>query len=267
MASSADERLTGERPIEGHTPDSLLALHDAGYREVIARVGDGVVLDIGCGVGAETIRLGGPDRFVVGVDYHPATAIAAQREWGPQGLRFAGMDGGRLAVRDHSVDHVCSSHIIEHFTAPETHVAEIARTLRPGGAAYFLTPNRTADFENPFHVYLFNASELESMLRLFFHEVEIVGLDASEAVKSDFAARRRSGERLLKLDAFDIRHKLPRSWYIWAYTRALPVVYRLVAGDQSGGHSGITADDFFVSDQVDDTTPVLLATARSPRID
>ena len=30
-------RLTGERPIEGKTPDSLLALHAAGYREVVAR--------------------------------------------------------------------------------------------------------------------------------------------------------------------------------------------------------------------------------------
>ena len=267
MAPRSDERLTGERPIEGHTPDSLIALHDAGYREVIARVGDGVILDIGCGVGAETVRLAGADRFVVGVDYHAATAIAAQREWGPQGLRFVGMDGGRLAIRNHSVDYVCSSHIIEHFTAPETHVAEIARALRPTGAAYFLTPNRTADFENPFHVYLFNAPELESMLRLFFNDVEVVGLDATDAVKADFGSRRRSGERLLKLDVFDIRHKMPRSWYIWAYTRALPVAYRFVAKEQSGGQSGITADDFFVSNQIGEETPVLMATARSPRID
>ena len=27
-------KLTGERPMEGATPDSLLAFHDAGYREV-----------------------------------------------------------------------------------------------------------------------------------------------------------------------------------------------------------------------------------------
>ena len=34
-------RLTGERPMAGATPDSLLALHDAGYREVAARLGAG----------------------------------------------------------------------------------------------------------------------------------------------------------------------------------------------------------------------------------
>ena len=47
-------KLTGERPMQGATPDSLLAFHDAGYREVVARLGPGVVVDIGCGVGDET---------------------------------------------------------------------------------------------------------------------------------------------------------------------------------------------------------------------
>ena len=55
--------LTGERPVQGATPDSLLALHDAGYREVIARLGRGTVLDIGCGVGDETGRLCAPGRW------------------------------------------------------------------------------------------------------------------------------------------------------------------------------------------------------------
>ena len=52
-------KLTGERPMEGATPDSLLALHDAGYREVVARLGPGVVVDVGCGVGDETVATRG----------------------------------------------------------------------------------------------------------------------------------------------------------------------------------------------------------------
>src|SRR5262249_54875911 len=39
-------KLTGERPMQGATPDSLLAFHDAGYREVVARLGTGVVVDV-----------------------------------------------------------------------------------------------------------------------------------------------------------------------------------------------------------------------------
>ena len=47
-------KLTGERPIEGKTPSGLLALHAAGYREVVNRLGDGRLLDLGCGLGDGT---------------------------------------------------------------------------------------------------------------------------------------------------------------------------------------------------------------------
>jgi len=39
-------KLTGERPMEGSTPDSLLALHDAGYREVLARLAHEQVVEL-----------------------------------------------------------------------------------------------------------------------------------------------------------------------------------------------------------------------------
>ena len=49
------------------------------------------------------------------------------------------------------------------------------------------------------------------------------------------------------------------------YTRVLPLAYRLIARGDSGGMTGITADDFFVTDQLDRTTMVLFATASRPR--
>jgi SAM-dependent methyltransferase len=185
-------RLTGERPMQGSTPDSLLAFHDAGYREVRARLDTGLVLDVGCGVGDETERLGGPGRSVVGVDYDAETAVLAGKHLGHEALRFAAMDGKRLGFRDGAFDSVCSSHIIEHFTDPEAHVAEVARVLAPGGTAFVITPNRPADFENPFHVYLFESAELGSLLRVFFDDVEVLGLEGDDALKADFAVRPRS---------------------------------------------------------------------------
>jgi SAM-dependent methyltransferase len=259
-------RLTGERPMAGETPDSLLAFHDAGYREVRARLTAGTVLDVGCGVGEQTGRLAAPERFVIGVDYDPQTAVDANRTYGPVGLHFGAMDGARIGVRDHSIDAVCSSHIIEHFVAPEEHVAELARVTTHAGTAFIITPNRPADFENPFHVSLFEAAELASLLRLFFADVTVHGLEGSPELHADFAQRRASGERLLRLDPFDLRHRVPRSWYVWSYERVLPVVYRMLGSERTGVGSGLDDSHFFLTDEVTATTPGLFAIARSPRV-
>jgi len=263
-------KLTGERPMQGATPDSLLALHDAGYREVVARLGPGLVLDVGCGVGDETARLDAPDRIVVGVDYSAPTAREAAAEWGPgatrgKQVRFAAMDGARLGLQDGVIDWACSSHIIEHFTNPALHVAELARVLAPDGTAFVITPNAPADFENPFHVYLFEPSHLRSLLSLFFSEVEVLGLEGDEALHADFAARRASGERLLKLDVLRLRRRLPRRVYVWAYERLLPVVYRALGNKHTGIGSGLDASHLFLADIIDTSTPVLFAIARGPR--
>jgi SAM-dependent methyltransferase len=262
--------LTGERPMEGSTPDSLLALHDAGYREVRLRLGPGRVLDVGCGVGSETVQLDAGDRRVTGIDYHAETAVLAGKTFGPGGengteIQFAAMDGARLGFETGSFDWVCSSHIIEHFTGPEQHVAELARVSRDDGTTFVITPNRPADFENPFHVYLFEAEELASMLRLFFAEVEVLGLEGDAELKADFAARRTTGEKILKLDVLNLRQRMPRRWYVWSYERVLPVVYKILGSKKSGVGSGLDHTHFTMSDDIVPTTPVLFAIARKPR--
>jgi len=250
--------------MHGATPDSLLALHDAGYREVIARVGSGVVLDIGCGVGAETSRLVAPNRFVVGADYHSDTVRLAAHASLP-GLEFVASDGAVLGLRDGSIDYAVSSHIIEHFVNPALHVIELARVLRPDGTAFVITPNAPADFENPFHVYLFEPEHLVSLLALFFEDVSCYGLEGDDILKADFASRRASGERLLRLDPLDLRHRMPRRAYVWAYEHVLPLTYRFL-GRTGGIGSGIDESHLFVRESVHADTPVLFAVARRPRI-
>jgi SAM-dependent methyltransferase len=258
-------KLTGERPIEGQTPDSLLALHAAGYREVAERIGSGRFLDVGCGLGDGTAGFLGDGRDVVGIDYDPATAAAASRQWGGRGLRTGCMDGSRLAFRTGSFDWVCSSHLIEHFTDPTGHVQEISRVLAPGGAAFFITPNAPADFENPYHVYLFEPDDLRQMLGRHFDDVEVYGLDGTEEVKADFERRRRTARRLLALDVFDLRHKLPRSWFVALHAGARRVAYRVMGKRWAGGATGIDAGAFSLTDHMDESTLVLFAVARAPR--
>ncbi len=265
MVTSTKGRLTGERPQQGVTPDSLLALHEAGYRAVLDRIGEGRILDVGCGQGFESARFLGPDREVVGVDYSAEAAATATARYGAEGLRVAQMDALDLGFVAAGFDGACSSHLIEHFTGPEPHVAELARVLKDDGVACVLTPNKPADFENPFHLHLFEREELRSMLERHFSDVWLGGVDAAPHVKADFTARRVKANKLLRLDAFDVRHRIPHAWYVWAYTRLLPVAYKLVAREDTGGATGITADDWFVTEDLDDTTLVLFAVVRGPR--
>jgi SAM-dependent methyltransferase len=264
-ARPTNKRLTGERPMQGVTPDSLLALHAAGYRSVIERLGDGSMLDVGCGQGFESVRFVSEGRPVFGADYSADAVEFAKQRWSTAGLRVAQMNALALGYATASFRWACSSHLIEHFDDPEGHVRELSRVLADDGTVFFLTPNAPADFENPFHIHLFEPPELRHLLERHFHNVQIQGLDAVPHVKADFTARRDKANKVLKLDFLDLRHKIPREWYIATYTRVLPVAYRLIARGDAGGVTGITGDDFFVTDELDATTMVLFATASRPR--
>jgi len=264
VASSTKTRLTGERPQQGVTPDSLLALHEAGYRAVLDRIGEGRILDVGCGQGFESARFLDGRREVMGVDYAAEAVATAASRYGPEGLHVAQMDALGLGFLPGSFDGACSSHLIEHFTDPEPHVAELARVVKDDGLVCVLTPNKPADFENPFHLHLFDRAELRGMLERHFGDVWLGGVDAVPKVKADFEARRIKAAKLLRLDVFDVRHRMPYRWYVWLYTHLLPLAYKLVARNDTGGITGITADDWFVTDDPDDTTLVLLAVARKP---
>jgi SAM-dependent methyltransferase len=259
-------RLTGERPVPGATPDSLLALHAAGYREVASRLGRGLVLDAGCGLGFESVELSGPGRTVVGVDRDTGAASSAGATFGHLGLRAACTDAARMGLRTGSFDFACSSHLVEHFDTPGRHVAEIARVLKPTGTAFFLTPNAPWDYENPFHLVLFRPRELSDLLREHFSEVWVGALDATARVKEDFASRRAKAAKVLGYaDPLDLRHKVPRSWWVAVYSRALPLSYRVLAKADAGGETGISADDYFVTEEAGDDTPVLFAIASAPK--
>ncbi len=262
---SQKPKLTGERPTPGSTPDSLLALHAAGYREINGCLGEGLVLEAGCGLGFESANLAVDGRRVVGIDYDKHSVAQANANFEELGFVGAAMDASNVSFLSGSFDYVTSSHLIEHFRNPGKHVAEMARVLKASGTAVFVTPNAPADFENPFHVTSFEKNSLKGLLGQYFGQVWVGGLDGLESVKSDFKSRRVRANKLLALDALGLRKRIPRSWYVGAYTRILPLAYRLVASGDSGGSTGITESDFVLKDSVDTTTLVLFAIAREPR--
>ena len=125
-----------------------------------------------------------------------------------------------------------------------------------------LTPNKPADFENPFHLHLFERDELRAMLERHFDDVWLGGVDAAPHVKADLAARRVKANKLLRLDV--LRPAAPHSarrGTSGPTPGCCRVAYKLIAREDSGGATGITADDWFVTDELDDTTLVLFAVA------
>lgn len=264
------QQLTGERPIDGKTPQGILALHDAGYRAVAAVAQPGRFLDVGCGLGDYAATFATPTRAVYGIDYDALTALQAH-EVHPA-LTTACSDGAVLPWRDGVFDTVCSSHLIEHFVDPEPHVAELARVCADDGVVCILTPNAPADFENPYHLYLFDPADLQRMLERHFTDVTVTGLDGDDELKAEFEQRRRFGRAVLKADVLDLRHRLPRGAYVQMHALARRIAYPLVRlkqrFDRTQGAvvpAEVTADNFHLTDEIDPSTLVLFAIARKPR--
>ena len=159
---------------------------------------------------------------------------------------------------------MCSSHLIEHFVEPEYHVREVARVLAPGGSAFFITPNKPADFENPYHVYLFDPDDLRAMLGRHFAVGRAVGPRRHPAGEGRLREARAMAGKLLKLDPLGLRHKLPRGGYVWMHATGRRVAYRFTDTEQGGGQSGITDDEFFLTEDIDPSTLVLFAECSDP---
>jgi ubiquinone/menaquinone biosynthesis C-methylase UbiE len=95
------------------------------------------ILDVGCGPGfycAEISRAVGPDGTVVGLDASPAMLELARRRCAElDNVELARADATSLPVDDASVDAAVSVQVLEYVGDVATALAELHRTVRPGG--------------------------------------------------------------------------------------------------------------------------------------
>ena len=97
----------------------------------------GVVVDVGCGLGADLARLADAGMRPIGIDRSAAFLAAAAG----RGLPIAQADAGTLPIRGASVDGVRIERTLEHVVNPGAVLDEVARVLRPGGWVWILEPN------------------------------------------------------------------------------------------------------------------------------
>lgn len=104
---------------------------------VLGDLSGGRVLDVATGAGGFVRFLidGLRDyREIVGVDVNPERGERFAAAFGERpDIRFAEMDAYRLDFPDGSLDTVCISNSLHHFSDPAPVLAEMLRVLRPGG--------------------------------------------------------------------------------------------------------------------------------------
>lgn len=135
----------------------LDATRFSGWVRVMAphrRVEGSRVLVSGCGSGGSMVAwwAGGAEQ-VLGLEVDRAlTDLATLRVDGMANLQAEMYDGKRIPADDGSIDIIESVDVLEHVPWPETYIAELARVLRPGGAALLVTPNRMWPIEQHVNV-------------------------------------------------------------------------------------------------------------------
>ena len=133
----------------------------APFRWNLRRLGLGLTLDVGCGVGRNLAHLAGQ---AVGVDHNPR-AVAEARRRGFEAYTEEELRESARA-RPESFDALLFSHVLEHMSHAEAVelVSGYSELLRPAGRVVFVTPQEAGFRSDPTHVELFDFEALEGLL-------------------------------------------------------------------------------------------------------
>jgi len=133
------------------------------------------VLDLGCGMGANTfavVRAGASEVIGVDLDVEKVRcAAAAAGEAGEGRARFAAQSGAALAFDAGRFDVVLLLDVIEHLPDPAAVLAECARVLRTGGRLLVTFP----PYRSPWGAHLFTHVPVP-WAQLLFRDAEILDL-------------------------------------------------------------------------------------------
>ena len=177
----------------------------------VSQLLSGNVLEIGCGTGRGVGVLADAVSDYTGVDKNTELMESLSKTY----PKFKFIDMFLPPLKDlpsNHFDYVVTFQVIEHIPNDRLFLQEIYRMLKPGGKAIISTPNITHTLSrNPWHEREYKPQELIDLAAGIFDKVEAKGIGGNEKVWAYHEANRKSVQKIMRFDIFDLQHKLPAS--------------------------------------------------------
>ena len=171
-------KFTGERVIEGITPERIWLDHINRYRFAAKFAYKKDVLDISCGsgYGSKILKESGATS-VIGIDISKETVDYAKRRYKIDGLHFINGNILNIQYPDNYFDMAVSFETIEHIKEYRKALSEIHRVLKGNCILVISSPNRKITSpgktinelpDNEYHFIEFSKKEFNFLLSDYF---------------------------------------------------------------------------------------------------
>ncbi|MEN2281087.1 methyltransferase domain-containing protein [Algoriphagus sp. SE2] len=196
----ASDKLISDNPIH----QRLLKAYIAAQPLV-----SGKLLEIGCGEGRGVEILLPHASEYLGIDKIQEVIDSLRQKFPKVNFEQAVIPPFH-GIEDNSYDTVVSFQVIEHIKNDKLFLQEIYRVLKPGGKAIISTPNiKHTLSRNPWHVREYTPKQLIDLSESIFDQVDSKGVGGNEKVWSYHAANRRSVQKIMRFDIFNLQYRLP----------------------------------------------------------
>lgn len=223
----------------------------------------GHVLEVGCGDGRGVADLLPAAEKFTAVDKIESVISMLKRQY-PTG-EFIAMNIPPLGgLEDNKYDFVVSFQVIEHIDNDLGYLREIYRVMKPGATLLLTTPNRALSLSrNPWHVREYLPEELKRLAEQVFDQVEMKGIAGNEKVMVYHEENRKSVNRLMRFDIFNLQYRLPAA--------ILRIPYEVLNRwnrnklNSSDGNlvSAISHEDYFLTDKASEALDLFVVATKA----
>ena len=168
--------MESTRYVHGYSEREALRLNDqaATLDDIIHNdsifTKDSIVLEAGCGVGAQTkiIATKNPDSDFISVDISEDSIREAKgiiKSLGINNVEFKQADIYNLPFKDETFDSVIICFVLEHLQNPKQALNELRRVLKPGGTMIAIEGDHGSTFFYPDSKYAYSAINCQIQLQ------------------------------------------------------------------------------------------------------